>query len=48
METATLTKTRIQAGTYEGVLKAGGEGTYSPDIAVLHLEQEPPKPPGYF
>jgi len=40
METAILTKTRIQAGTYEGVLKAGGEGNYNPDIAVLHLEQE--------
>lgn len=40
MEEATLTKTRIQAGIYEGVLKASGEGAYHPDLAVVHLEKE--------
>lgn len=40
MANAILTKTRIQAGVYEGVLKASGEGTYHPNLAVVHLENE--------
>ena len=34
----TLTKTRIRAGVWEGVLQAFGEQTFHPVIEVLHLE----------
>ncbi|SFR35638.1 hypothetical protein [Litoreibacter janthinus] len=40
MSNAILTKTRIQAGTYEAVLTAETENNYHPDLQALHLEQE--------
>lgn len=40
MEAIILTKTRIQAGTYEGVLTAKTEGAFHPQLAVVHLEKE--------
>ena len=36
----TLTKTRIQAGSYEGVLKADTEENYFPELTAFHLEKE--------
>jgi hypothetical protein len=35
-----LTKTRIQAGVWEGVLTARRGDAYQPDLSVVHLEQE--------
>ncbi|EPX77674.1 hypothetical protein [Litoreibacter arenae] len=40
MNNVTLTKTRIQAGTYEAVLTADADGNYHPDLLALHLERE--------
>lgn len=40
MADLTLTKTRIQAGQYEGLLKADVEGNYFPELKAFHLEQE--------
>ena len=37
-----LTKTRVQAGVWEGVLTANTSENYQPELAVLHLEQELP------
>lgn len=35
-----LTKTRIQAGVWEGVLTANQGDAYQPDLSVTHLERE--------
>lgn len=51
-----LTKTRIQAGLWEGVLEVLSSGNYQPEIAVTHLEtpldgvelMEDPDKPGRF
>lgn len=40
MSNVILTKTRIQAGTYEAVLTSETEENYHPDLVVLHLERE--------
>lgn len=40
MSNVVLTKTRIQAGTYEAVLTAETEGNYHPDLVAVHLERE--------
>ncbi len=40
MADLTLTKTRIQAGVYEGVLKADVEGNYFPELKAVHLEKQ--------
>lgn len=40
MDDIILTKTRIQAGVYEGVLSAQTETPYHPDLAAVHLETE--------
>ncbi|HHB81227.1 MAG TPA: hypothetical protein ENK83_05710 [Aliiroseovarius sp.] len=34
-----LTKTRIRAGIWEGVLEVDGPGNHQPDIRVTHLEK---------
>ncbi len=39
MSELTLTKTRIQAGVYEGVLKAEGDDGATPDIGAFFAEQ---------
>lgn len=39
MTQLTLTKTRIQAGTYEGVLRAGGDLDAGLELDAVHLEQ---------
>ena len=39
MSDLTLTKTRIQAGVYEAVLKADVEGNYFPELQAFHLEK---------
>lgn len=39
MAELTLTKTRIQAGQYEGVLRASEDGEYQPSLEATHLEQ---------
>lgn len=36
----TLTKTRIQAGIYEGVLKSNSDNALHPEITCVHLERE--------
>lgn len=36
----TLTKTRIQAGTYEAVLKAETDAAYVPELKALYLEKD--------
>ena len=40
MAKLTLTKTRIQAGVYEAVLKAERGGADTPELKAFHLEQE--------
>ena len=40
MTELTLTKTRIQAGIYEGVLTSGSEVIQQPKIGCIHLERE--------
>ena len=40
MSKVVLTKTRIQAGTYEAVLTAETEENYNPDLVAIHLERE--------
>jgi hypothetical protein len=40
MNNVILTKTRIQAGTYEAVLTAESEENYHPDLRAIHLERE--------
>lgn len=34
-----LTKTRIQAGFWEGVLNVRAQGNYQPEVKVTHLEK---------
>jgi len=38
--TVTLTKKRLLAGTWQGVILAQGMGNYAPDLSVTHLEQQ--------
>lgn len=40
MNNVILTKTRIQAGTYEAVLTAESDENYHPDLRAIHLERE--------
>ena len=37
----TLTKTRIRAGVWEGMLMADGLGNYQPRLEVVHLLSAP-------
>ncbi|WP_224824072.1 hypothetical protein [Cognatishimia sp. MH4019] len=39
MATLTLTKTRLQAGIWEGVMTWDGAGNLQPDLVALHLDQ---------
>lgn len=38
MQDLTLTKTRIRAGMWEGILRSGSDLTAEPELEVLHLE----------
>ena len=43
MGNLTLTKTRLFAGVWEGVLSFEGKGKFQPEISATHLEQALPE-----